>query len=84
MLRMLKYLETIREEDFLVKEMFLVFQRKLLLVDKTKVVQFVLFYLADTNKKSVSSFISVLLSNVLDHCHAEDDLCLNTQKSKEK
>jgi hypothetical protein len=54
--------------------MFLVFQRKLLLADKTKIIQFVLFFLAETNKKSVSSFISVLLSNVLDNCQTSDHI----------
>lgn len=63
--RMLEYLTEIRTEEFLVKEIFLVFQKKLLLANKTKMIQFILFYVAETSKKTASMFVSLLLANVL-------------------
>ena len=44
----------------------MVFQKRILLVSKTKVIQFMLFYAAEADRMAASVFVSLLFANVLD------------------
>jgi hypothetical protein len=48
-------------------DIFLVFQSKILPIKTTKLIQFIVFAIAESSKARSSSFISFLLGNVFDN-----------------
>jgi hypothetical protein len=46
--------------------MFQIFQNKILPIKSTKLIQFVVYYLAESDKSMSSKFSSLLLANILD------------------
>ena len=59
-------LEKEEKDEELLKSLFQIFQNKILPIKSTKLVQFVVYYLAESDKSMSSSFSSLLLANILD------------------
>ena len=62
----MQYLEKEEKDEELLKSLFQIFQNKILPIKSTKLVQFVVYYLAESDKSMSSSFSSLLLANILD------------------
>jgi hypothetical protein len=62
----MQYLEKEEKDEELLKSLFQIFQNKILPIKSTKLVQFVVYYLAESDKTMSSSFSSLLLANILD------------------
>ena len=63
---MLEFISNEQKDEVLLKSLFQIFQNKILPIKSTKLIQYLVFYLAESDKKMSSSFSSLLLANILD------------------
>lgn len=70
--RLLEYLSTLNDDGKIIGEMLLIFQNKVLPIKTTKLIQFVIFNVAESSKTRANTFISFLLSNIFDASHKEN------------
>ncbi len=61
--------------------MLLVFQNKVLPIKTTKLIQFIIFNVAESTKARANTFISFLLSNIFDSNHKENFYRIFTQSN---
>lgn len=61
--------------------MLLVFQNKVLPIKTTKLIQFIIFSIAESSKGRANTFISFLLGNIFDNNHKENFYRIFTQSN---
>lgn len=61
--------------------MLLVFQNKVLPIKTTKLIQFIIFSIAESSKARANTFISFLLGNIFDSSHKENFYRIFTQSN---
>lgn len=61
------YLKELDKDEAILNEVFLVFQNKLLPIKTTKMVQLVVFLVAEANKARAKTFVQFLLSNIFEN-----------------
>ena len=78
--RLLEYLHSLEDEQ-IIGEMLLVFQNKVLPIKTTKLIQLVIFSIAESSKARANTFTSFLLGNIFDAAHKENFYRIFTQSN---
>ena len=69
------------EDEKIIGEMLLVFQNKVLPIKTTKLIQLLIFSLAESSRARANTFISFLLGNIFDSNHRENFYRIFTQSN---
>lgn len=78
---LLRYLQGLGEDEKIIGEMLLVFQNKVLPIKTTKLIQLLIFSIAESSKARANTFISFLLGNIFDSNHKENFYRIFTQSN---